>query len=130
MLVLDAEAEHLSLFKDGLTCMFDSFETSPPSTALSRRPLKAALAFTLSALMITGGSSTASDATGRSQTRLGNKHATQSSTITLPSVVVQPGDSLYRIARRHKVTVEALQFANSLTSEKIQAGQRLILLTH
>jgi len=38
---------------------------------------------------------------------------------------VRSGDTLYSIARRHGTTVEAIKAANGLTSNLIQAGQRL-----
>jgi LysM repeat protein len=41
--------------------------------------------------------------------------------------VVKSGDSLARIARAHKTTVQALKAANGLTSERIIAGQSLRL---
>lgn len=40
---------------------------------------------------------------------------------------VQAGDSLYAIADKHKITVEALKAANNLQSEKILVGQILQL---
>lgn len=44
------------------------------------------------------------------------------------SVVVQSGDSLWSLARKHGVTVEALQAANQMgASEQIRAGQTLRL---
>jgi LysM repeat protein len=108
--------------------MFDKKVIAPPTPTNHHLHLKAALTFALLALAMTGFSSTASDATGRPQVRL--DHMQAPTEVTLASIVVQRGDSLYRIARRHNVSVEALQFANSLTSEKIQVGQRLVLLTH
>jgi LysM repeat protein len=39
--------------------------------------------------------------------------------------MVQPGDTLFRIAQRYGTTVEAIIYANSLTSDVIQAGQVL-----
>ena len=38
---------------------------------------------------------------------------------------VRSGDTLYSIARRFRTTVEAIKAANGLTSNQIQAGQRL-----
>ena len=38
---------------------------------------------------------------------------------------VQPGDSLWRIARRFGTTVEAIKQANGLTSDTILVGQVL-----
>jgi hypothetical protein len=108
--------------------MFDNAEIGTPPSTNQHLHLKAALTFALLALAMTGFSSTASDATGRSRLRL--DHVSAPTEMFLPSIVVQRGDSLYRIARRHKVSVEVLQFANSLTSEKIQVGQRLVILTH
>lgn len=43
------------------------------------------------------------------------------------SIVVQPGDTLYHLSRRHGVTVAALRQANGLTGNTIQPGQRLAL---
>jgi len=42
-------------------------------------------------------------------------------------VRVQPGDSLWRIAREHGTTVEELKRVNGLTADAVQLGQRLIL---
>jgi tetratricopeptide (TPR) repeat protein len=39
--------------------------------------------------------------------------------------IVQPGETLYRIAMRYGVTVEAVRAANGLTSNIIYVGQRL-----
>ena len=41
------------------------------------------------------------------------------------NIEVRHGETLYRIARAHNVTVPALMQANGLTSETIRAGQRL-----
>jgi LysM repeat protein len=41
--------------------------------------------------------------------------------------LVQRGDTLFSIARRHGTTVTALRAANNLTSNRIYAGQRLTL---
>lgn len=41
--------------------------------------------------------------------------------------VVQPGDNLTVIARRHNTTVSALRQVNNLTSDTIRVGQRLTL---
>lgn len=65
-------------------------------------------------------------------------HAKRNSSATKPSVkarkapsggaiVVQKGDSLYRIAQRYHVTVAALMSANGLTSPNIMPGQQLVL---
>jgi len=43
--------------------------------------------------------------------------------------VVQPGDTLYSLARRFGTTVEALKEANGLQSDLIQVGQRLRIPT-
>ena len=43
------------------------------------------------------------------------------------TVVVGKGETLYSLARRHNVKVEALMKANNLSADKIQAGQTLIL---
>lgn len=45
------------------------------------------------------------------------------------SVVVQPGDTLYRLSRRHGVSVSELITSNGLTSPNIKIGQRLIVAT-
>ncbi len=44
-----------------------------------------------------------------------------------PTVVVAPGDTLASIARRHGVSIGELMRANSLGSERIVAGQRLVI---
>jgi LysM repeat protein len=41
--------------------------------------------------------------------------------------VVQPGDTLFRIALRFKTTVSALQVANHLSGIRIYAGQTLVI---
>ena len=41
------------------------------------------------------------------------------------SVEVKTGDTLYRIAKAHNITVPALMQANSLSNESIKVGQRL-----
>jgi LysM repeat protein len=46
------------------------------------------------------------------------------------SVIVQPNDTLYGIARRYNVTVYDLVIMNDLTSQTISAGQRLYLPTY
>lgn len=43
----------------------------------------------------------------------------------MPDYVVQPGDSLYKIAQRTKTTVEALMILNRLPSTALSVGQRL-----
>jgi LysM repeat protein len=40
---------------------------------------------------------------------------------------VQPGDSLWTIARRYKTTVEKLKEANHLSSNRLSIGQRLVI---
>lgn len=42
-------------------------------------------------------------------------------------VVVQPGDTLHRIAERHHVTVASLTQANRLSGAPLQPGQHLLL---
>jgi LysM repeat protein len=44
-------------------------------------------------------------------------------------IVVQPGDNLWLIARRHDTTVEALQAANQLKDTELIAGMSLIVPT-
>src|SRR5689334_8927470 len=41
--------------------------------------------------------------------------------------IVQPGETLFRIALNYGITVEALQAANGLTSNIIYSGQTLII---
>lgn len=43
------------------------------------------------------------------------------------SHVVEEGDSLWKIARRHKVSVEDLRSANGLKDDNVQIGQKLVL---
>ena len=43
------------------------------------------------------------------------------------TIVVQPGDTLYSIARRHGVAADAIKEANGLQSDTVRPGQRLIL---
>jgi len=42
-------------------------------------------------------------------------------------VVVRPGDTLFSIARRNKVTVRALITTNDLTNSRLVPGQELFL---
>lgn len=42
-----------------------------------------------------------------------------------PTITVDPGDTLWQIARRYDTTVAALMAANSLSSEGLRAGQEL-----
>ena len=42
-------------------------------------------------------------------------------------VTVQPGDSLWGLARRHKTTIEALRAANGLVGDQLVVGQGLTL---
>lgn len=51
--------------------------------------------------------------------------ATATATAGAGEYVVQPGDSLSRIASRQKVSVSALREANSLKGDRILAGQKL-----
>jgi len=46
-------------------------------------------------------------------------------TTTGTDYIVQPGDTLFLIARRYGTTVQALMSANNLTSTNIYVGQRL-----
>ncbi|HON43594.1 MAG TPA: LysM peptidoglycan-binding domain-containing protein, partial [Bacillota bacterium] len=47
-------------------------------------------------------------------------------TFAIPAtLIVQPGDTLFLIARRYGTTVQALMSANNLTSTNIYVGQRL-----
>lgn len=41
--------------------------------------------------------------------------------------VIQPGDSLSRLAKKHGVTVDLLQRANALSSDKLVVGKSLII---
>lgn len=52
------------------------------------------------------------------------------STVSMPQPhVVQPGDTLFSLAQRYNVTVEAIQQANNLTGDNIFVGQQLIIPT-
>jgi nucleoid-associated protein YgaU len=52
------------------------------------------------------------------------------STVSTPQQhVVQQGDTLFSLAQRYNVTVEAIQQANQLTGDSIFAGQQLIIPT-
>jgi len=44
-----------------------------------------------------------------------------------PQYVVQSGDSLWVIARKHNTTVNALKEANNLTSTTLRVGQKLVI---
>ena len=53
---------------------------------------------------------------------------TITSTTTGPQIyIVQAGDTLFSLARRYGVTVEAIQQANNLASDSIDVGQQLII---
>ena len=43
------------------------------------------------------------------------------------SHVVEEGDSLWKIARQHKVSIEQLRTANGLKDDSIQIGQKLVV---
>jgi murein DD-endopeptidase MepM/ murein hydrolase activator NlpD len=45
------------------------------------------------------------------------------------TIVVQPGDTLYNIARRHGVAPYAIKDANGLQSDTVRPGQRLVMPT-
>lgn len=45
-----------------------------------------------------------------------------------PTVTVQPGDSLWNIARQHGTTVETIKELNGLTTDSLRAGQSLRLV--
>ena len=50
------------------------------------------------------------------------------STLNVPRLhAVQQGDTLFSLARRYGVTVEAIQQANNLTGDNIYVGQQLII---
>ena len=42
-------------------------------------------------------------------------------------IYVQPGDSLWKLAHKHATTIDELKRINGLTTDVLQAGQRLIL---
>ena len=42
--------------------------------------------------------------------------------------IVQPGDSLWKIAKKFHTTVEAVMEANGLSSDALMPGDRLILV--
>lgn len=46
---------------------------------------------------------------------------------TTNTYVVQPGDTLYRVATQHNLTVDELKQLNSLTSNSINVNQKLIV---
>src|SRR5262249_32975808 len=41
--------------------------------------------------------------------------------------IVQPGESLWLLAKRHGLTVESLKALNNLTSDQLTVGQQLLL---
>jgi murein DD-endopeptidase MepM/ murein hydrolase activator NlpD len=43
------------------------------------------------------------------------------------TIEVQPGETLFTIARRHGVAIAAIKDANGLTSETVRPGQRLVI---
>ena len=50
---------------------------------------------------------------------------------SMPGIVgyiVQPGDSLWKIAKKFHTTVEAVMEANGLSSDALMPGDRLILV--
>lgn len=56
----------------------------------------------------------------------GNKRAD----FSLKSYRVKPGDSLEKIAKRHKVSLESLKKANNLSDDRIMIGQDLHIPDH
>ncbi len=46
-----------------------------------------------------------------------------------PTITVDPGDTLWEIARRYDTTVDALMAANGLSSEGLRAGQELRIVS-
>ncbi len=48
----------------------------------------------------------------------------------LKSYRVKPGDSLEKIAKRHKISLESLKKANSLSDDRIMIGQDLQIPDH
>ena len=47
-----------------------------------------------------------------------------------PYIVVQPGDTLHGIARRHNLSVYGFETVNNLAGPQIYPGQKLFLPTH
>ncbi len=45
--------------------------------------------------------------------------------ITKRTYIIQPGDNLWKIAKKHKVSIEALRKHNALTSDKLKPGKEL-----
>jgi peptidoglycan lytic transglycosylase D len=43
--------------------------------------------------------------------------------------VVQPGDSLWTIARRHRISVRDLSAANNLGGTRLKTGQLIVIKT-
>jgi LysM repeat protein len=54
---------------------------------------------------------------------------TASITDPLPTITVQPGDTLGRLAKRHRTTVDALRKLNGLTGDVLAIGRALVLPT-
>ncbi len=52
------------------------------------------------------------------------------SSFSLKSYRVKPGDSLEKIAKRHKITLENLKKANNLSDDRIMIGQDLQIPEH
>lgn len=65
---------------------------------------------------------------GKSVEKSPNKPTTPTTASgTMATYVVQKGDTLYSIARRHNISVDTLKKYNGLKSNDIQIGQELYL---
>lgn len=59
--------------------------------------------------------------------RIGQVLRIPASSTSTTTYVVQPGDSLYKIAQRYNTTVDALKRKNNLSSNDLQIGQILVI---
>ena len=55
------------------------------------------------------------------------KAAASAAAPSATSVLVEPGDTLFALSRRHGVPVSKIIAANNLTGRSVQAGQRLLI---
>jgi len=69
------------------------------------------------------------NATGSSESRTASRESASSSSGSTTTYRVRSGDSLWAIARRHDTTVDRLRAANDIRSNRIVAGQVLIIPT-
>jgi LysM repeat protein len=56
-----------------------------------------------------------------------NENSTPNTTSKKKAYIVKQGDTLYGISKKYKISVEKIQKANKLKTDKIYPGQKLII---